>query len=103
MDTLRFIASLASETSVVFDYGVIPELLSPVEHRVLAALMARTSEHGEPWKTLFDYRCLAGMLTSIGFSEVADYGPAQLNDRYFSGRKDGLHKSGVSRLVCARV
>jgi methyltransferase (TIGR00027 family) len=101
--TLHFIASLAPGTGVLFDYGVVPWLLSPTECRALAALAARGSGHGEPWKTLFDPTSLAGMLTPLGFSEVEDFGPERLNDRYFSGRKDGLHKSGVSRLMQATV
>lgn len=103
LNTLRFVATLAPGTGVVFDYGVLPSLLSPIERKVLAALMARTSGHDEPWKTLFNPESIAAKLASLGFSEVTDYGPTQLNDRYFSGRKDGLHKSGVSRLICARI
>jgi len=102
-DTLRFIASLASGSSIVFDYAVLPSLLSPREHRALEALLARTSQHGEPWKTFFNPAALIEMLHSLGFSAVEDLGPEQLNHRYLSGRKDGLRKSGVSRLVCARV
>jgi methyltransferase (TIGR00027 family) len=103
MKTLRFIASLAPGSSVIFDYVVPPSLLSPAERRAMEFLAARVAERGEPWKTFFEPAFLAGMLSSLGFSEVEDLGPEQLNDRYLSGRKDGLRKSGVSRLVCARV
>jgi methyltransferase (TIGR00027 family) len=103
MTTLRFIASLAPGSSVIFDYVVLPALLSPRELRAMEAISARTAKHGEPWKTFFEPAFLARMLRSLGFTEVEDFGPEQLNKRYLSGRKDGLRKSGVSRLVCARV
>jgi len=69
----------------------------------MEVLAARAAEGGEPWKTFFEPESLAGMLHSLGFSEVEDHGPEQLNERYLSGRTDGLRKSGVSRLICARV
>lgn len=102
MNTLRFIGSLAAGSGVVFDYGVLPALLSPLERTGLEFMSARAAERGERWKTLFDPTSIAGTLRSLGFSEVEDFGPEQLNDRYLSGRTDGLRKSGVARLICAR-
>ncbi|MGO9022574.1 MAG: SAM-dependent methyltransferase [Syntrophobacteraceae bacterium] len=103
MSTFRFIASLAPGSGVVFDYAVLPSLLSPREQKALEVLSGRASEGGEPWKTFFDPASLATMLHSLGFSEVEDHGLKQLNERYLSGRTDGLRKSGVARLVCAGV
>jgi methyltransferase (TIGR00027 family) len=102
LSTLRFIASLAPGSGVVFDYAVLPSLLSPTERKAMEFLAARVAEYGEPWKTYLDPASLTGMLRTLGFSEVEDLGPEQLNARYLSGRKDGLRKSGVSRMVCAR-
>jgi methyltransferase (TIGR00027 family) len=101
--TLRFIAALAPGSGVVFDYAVLPSLLSPTERRAMEVIAARVAEHGEPWKTYFHPAALDAMLRSLGFSEVEDFGPEQVNARYLSGRKDGLRKSGVSRLICATV
>jgi methyltransferase (TIGR00027 family) len=103
MGTLRFIAALAPGSGVVFDYAVIPSLLSPTERRAMEFLAARVAQQGEPWKTYFATAVLAAMLRSLGFSEVEDFGPEQVNARYLSGRKDGLRKSGVSRLVRATI
>jgi methyltransferase (TIGR00027 family) len=103
MSTLRFIASLAPGSGVVLDYTVLPSLLPPRERKVTEILAARTTEGGEPWKTFFDPASLAGTLHTLGFSEVEDFGPEQLNERYLSGRTDGLRKSGVSRMIRARV
>jgi len=51
MRTLRFTASLAPASSVVFDYAVLPSFLSPKARRAMESLSATTSEHDEPWKT----------------------------------------------------
>jgi methyltransferase (TIGR00027 family) len=103
IETLRFIGSLPPETGIVFDYGVLPELLSPLERSSMEFLAGRAAEHGERWKASFDPSALEGTLRSLGFNEVEDLGPEQLNERYFSGRTDGFRKSGVSRLICARI
>lgn len=103
LSTLRFIASLAPESGVVFDYTVSPSLLSPRERSAVEALASRAAQAGEPWKTYFDPASLAETLRSIGFRTVKDHGAAELNERYLSGRTDGLRKSGTSRVICARV
>ena len=100
-ETLRTIASLPPGSGMVFDYAVLPPLLSSEERQAAEALSARTSRHGEPWKTAFDPEELTRRLHSLGFTDVRDFGPEQLNERYLSGREDSLHKSGVSRMVCA--
>jgi methyltransferase (TIGR00027 family) len=102
-DTLRFIASLARESGVVFDYVVLPSLLTARERAAMEAVASRAAGVGEPWKTCFAPASLVEMLHSVGFGTVEDYGPEHLNARYLSGRSDGLRKSGVSRLVCARI
>jgi methyltransferase (TIGR00027 family) len=103
LNTLRLIASLAPGSGIVFDYAVLPTLLSPLERAGMELLAARAAEHGERWKTYFDPTSFAGTLGSMGFSELEDLGPEQLNERYLSGRTDGLRKSGVARLICARI
>ncbi len=100
---LGFIASLAPGSGVVFDYIVPPSLLSPREQQAMKALSTRAAQHGEPWKTFFAPASLAEILRSLGFHDVEDFGPEELNARYLSRRKDGLRKSGVSRLIRART
>ena len=101
--TLATIADLHPGSGVVFDYAVAPELLSDRERKAVNALVSRTADGGEPWKTFFVPESLAAKLHSLGYSEVLDYGADELNARYLAGRDDGLHKGRVSRLLCARV
>ena len=103
LSTLRQISSLPAGSGVVFDYATAPALLSPREQGALEALTRRAAAHDEPWKTFFWPDELTHKLHSLGFHEVVNYGPEQLNELYLSERTDGLHKSGVSRLVCARL
>lgn len=103
MDTLRFIASLPAGSGAVFDYAVLPALLSPREQMGVRIVAAKTAEHGEPWKSFFDPAALVPRLRELGFGEVEDLGPEPINARYFANRADGLRKSGVTHLMRASV
>lgn len=103
MDCLRFIASCASGSAVVFDYLVIPSLQNPMERMVLELVSAKVAERGEPWKTHFDPEPLADALRQLGFGQANNLSPQQLNDRYLSTRSDGLRMGGSSRLMHAIV
>ena len=103
LQTLEFIATLSHGSTVVFDYSVAPSLLSPREQKVLEMLTQNVAEGGEPWKTFFDPIALTELLSSLGFKTIEEFGPEQLNNRYLSERVDGLRKSGVTRLICARM
>lgn len=103
MDTMRFIASCAAGSAVVFDYLVTPSLLTPMERMVLELISAKVAERGEPWKTFFDPEALAEKLRLQNFSAANNLSPEHLNDRYLSGRKDGLRMGSTSRLMHAVV
>ena len=103
LSTMRFIGFLAPGSGVVFDYAVSPELLSAKERTGREIFASRAAEFGEPWKLFFEPCYLAQTLRSLGFNEVQDFGSDDLQQRYLSGRTDGLRKSRSSRLVCAKV
>lgn len=103
METLRFITSCAAGSAVVFDYMVTPALLTPMERLGVEMISAKVAESGEPWKTYFDPASLADKLRSLGFGEANNLSPEHLNDRYLSGRKDGLRMGRSARLMHAIV
>ncbi len=103
LDTLRFIASCAPGSGVVFDYVCHPSVLSPMERVGLELVRARVAAQGEPWKTYFEPSQLANTLTSLGFAQANTVSPDVLNDRYLSDRQDGLRLGGVARLMHASV
>ncbi|MFH0780426.1 MAG: SAM-dependent methyltransferase [Pseudomonadota bacterium] len=102
-ETLRFIGSLPPESGVIFDYAVTYSHLTPREQRAREVLAARAEKAGEPWKTDFVPAHMMERLKDLGFGEIVDYGPKEVNAKYLSGRDDGLRKSGVSMLVCAKI
>ncbi len=103
LDTLRFIASCAPGSAVVFDYVCHPSVLSPMERVGLELVRARVAAQGEPWKSYFEPIQLANMLTAMGFGQANNISPDALNDRYLANRQDGLRMGGVARLMHASV
>lgn len=101
--TLAFAASLPAGTGIVFDYAVPPATLSLIRRVVVRALMHRVAAAGEPWKSFFDPHELADELRSLGFRQLDDLGPAQLNARFFSNRADGLRVGELARVMSART
>ena len=103
VSTLRFIGSLAPGSSLVFDYVVSPASLTSREREGVEFVASRAAQQGEPWKLLFEPSALTRMLQLLGFSEIHDFSPDEIQARYLAGRKDGLRKSGASRLVSVMV
>jgi len=102
-ETLRFVASCAPGSRVVFDYAIAFELMNPVERAISEAVAATLAAQGEPVVSRFDPAALATQLRALGFSELVDEGPSELNPRYLARRKDGLRVSSTMRMMTARV
>jgi methyltransferase (TIGR00027 family) len=103
MATARYIATTTRPgTELVFDY-TIPlshmRLLPRIRYRLMLWRLARV---GEPFKSLFDPAALTGELKALGFSQVQDVGPRELNRSYFTGA-GALRVAGAGRLMLARV
>jgi methyltransferase (TIGR00027 family) len=103
MTTLRFIASAAKGSGVVFDYTVFPSLLDPDQQLMFDTLVKRVDWVREPWQMFFDPAELKKDLLAMGFGHVEDIGPAQINARYFDDRTDGLRVGSLAHIMSARV
>ena len=103
MAMFKTIADLPKPTGVVFDYGIDRELLGLMERMALDAFAARVAKAGEPWITFFKPDELAVELRSVGFNEIEDLGPVEINERYFKDRADGLKVGTLAHLMRARV
>ena len=102
--TLKYIGHRPAQSGVVFDYGVPPSTLSPMERLVLEGLSARVAAAGEPFTSFFEPADIAGRLAEAGLEVVEDLGRDEINARYFSGRTDGLALRGrLGRILIARV
>lgn len=100
---LRHVGACAPGSSIVFDYVLPPELLSPIERAGLDAMASRLAEQGEPLLSCFAPATMEEMLLRSGFSRVEHYNAANLGERYLSGRGDDLRLSGVFQLARATV
>jgi methyltransferase (TIGR00027 family) len=101
--TLRYVASLAAGTEIVFQYYV-PEALCKEEDRPIVKLWkAWLSTHGEPVLSLFEPSILATRVLELGFTQIWDVGPEEADARYCAGRMDGLRVHPHMHLMKARV
>jgi methyltransferase (TIGR00027 family) len=103
METFKFVAALPAGSEIVFDYGILSSMLSERQRSARESLARRVAAIGEPWITYFDPASLARDLRGGGFKQVEEFGPQEVNERYFKDRTDGLCISGSSRLIKARV
>jgi methyltransferase (TIGR00027 family) len=104
LETLAFVARLPKGSSIAFDYRIPASMLNPMERMMEEYVANMFAAMGEPWKSSFEPGEFQQMLGDIGFSDLENFGPAELNARYFHRRKDGLQTGGGGfRFMCARV
>jgi len=95
MSTFRFIASCGRGSGVTFDYIVPRETLNWTGQLILRAMERRVARAGEPFRTYLASAQLCEELERIGFRKIEDLGGAEMNERYFKDRADGLRVPGV--------
>ena len=102
-DTLRTVAALAPGTEIIFEYGVPREMCDEEGQKHFDLMMAATADDGEPWRSFFEPDKLAEKVRELGFAEVSDFGPDDMQARYFAGRTDGLRPTTFQHHMRARV
>jgi methyltransferase (TIGR00027 family) len=102
IETLEVLASLPAGVEVVFDYGPPPQSLTGWLRAAYEKRAAKVAALGEPWLSSFEPRNLIDSLAQLGFGQIEDLGPAELNARYFEGRDDGL-RALAGRVARART
>jgi methyltransferase (TIGR00027 family) len=101
--TLRFVASMPAGSGIVFDYMISPSLLTPTARRAFDSLAYRVAFAGEPFRTFFDPSLLKITLSAMGFGQVEDIEPEEMDARYFHGRKDNSRVGRLAHVIYARV
>jgi methyltransferase (TIGR00027 family) len=101
--TLRLVASMPVGSGIVFDYMVSPSLLNPTARQAFDGLAHRVALAGEPFQTFYDPSMVKSDLRAMGFGQIEDLGPEELNGRYFQGRTDDLRVGSLSHVMNARV
>ena len=102
-DTLRTVAALAPGTEIIFEYVVPRKMFDEEGQKLFDLMMVATAGHGEPWRSFFEPDKLAEKVRELGFAEVSDFGPDDVQARYFAGRTDGLRPSAFGHYMRARV
>lgn len=90
--TLRAIAQMAPPGgTVVFDYMDQDAFSAERSAGRMRVMQAIASQAGEPMQAGFSPRDLPWQLEMLGLSLEEDLGPADIEQRYFRGRKDAYH------------
>jgi len=100
--TLAFVLSLPSGSEIVLSVILPQDALSGIEADAVATAAAKSAEVGEPWLSRFDPSEFALQLRRMGFSEVILLAPKEVQERYLTGRHDGLaarHGEQIMRAV----
>ncbi len=101
--TLRQIAGLAAGSTLMMTFLLAPELLGPAERAGLAATERAARAAGTPFLSLFTPSRLLGLARAAGFTHVEHVAGADLAERYFAGRPDGLRPARGEDLLLASV
>ena len=101
--TLKAIASLPKNSTIVFDYGVKTAFLPPMEQLGIAHMSKFQAAQGEPFTDFFDPDELLRCCQQLGYTRIEDKGAYELTRQYLSGRQDSLALAGATRLLIAGV
>lgn len=101
--TLRAAASLAAGSVLVMSYSRPIEMAPASLRPILETAAKGAAASGHPWLSLLRPDEAVGLARDAGFAEVRLLTSADLHDRYFTGRSDGLSPRGGEDLVVATV
>jgi methyltransferase (TIGR00027 family) len=98
--TLRQIAALAPGSTLAMTFILPLELLDPEERPQHEAVYKRARAAGTPFLSFFSPSEMMTLAEEAGFSKTEHVSTADLTQRYFTGRADGLQPaSGEAFLV----
>jgi methyltransferase (TIGR00027 family) len=98
--TLRQIAALAPSSTLAMTFILPLELIDPEERPQHEAVYKRARAAGTPFLSFFSPSEMLALAEEAGFSKTRHVSTADLTQRYFTGRADGLQPaSGEAFLV----
>ncbi len=102
--TLGMIGRMAAGSAVSLDFSLPRRMLGSAERMALDRLAKRVESAGEPFQLFFSEAEIAGEFELAGFSRWEMLDGEAVNERYFSGRGDGLKLvGGAARLATAWI
>ena len=101
---LRQAAMLSPGSTLVLSFLLPIELADPAVRPGIERAAEGARAAGTPWLSFFTPAELLDLAREAGFSEVAHVSAAELGDKYFAGRSDGLRPPANSEeLLVART
>jgi len=101
-DTLQLIAGMPAGSEVVLSYSDPPASMPAAQAAAYGRRAARVQALGERWRTQFEPARLHARLKALGFDEIEDLGPTEIDVLYFEARPGMAERKG-GRLLRARV
>ncbi len=99
--TLRQIATLAAGSTLAMTYLLPLELAEPEERPGFETAMRGAQASGTPFISFFKPAEMLGLAREAGFREARRVSAADLTQRYFAGRADGLRPGSAEELLIA--
>jgi O-methyltransferase involved in polyketide biosynthesis len=101
--TLCVVASLPHPSGIVFSFVLPDEDLTGLDFEAAQDGATANAARGEPWLTRFRAEELKARLRELGFATIYHLTPADVEARYFAGRRDGLRPHTIEQMLRATV
>jgi O-methyltransferase involved in polyketide biosynthesis len=98
---LKQVAALAPGSTFVLSFIRPIELVDPEERPGYAAAIRGARAAGTPFLSFFAPPEIVALAKAAGFKDVKHVSAADLTQRYFAGRADGLRPSSGEELIVA--
>jgi len=103
MNTLRFVASGAAGTTIVVNFTIHDDEVTPADLALRRIGAQGVAQQGEPWINFYRPSELVERVRRLPYSSVDAVAPALFRSRYFAHREAGLTWSSLTGLLVARV
>jgi methyltransferase (TIGR00027 family) len=100
--TLGFIADRPAGSEVVFTYSDPPASMPAAQSAAYRRRAGRVEAAGEPWRTQFEPAALHARLAALGFGEIEDLGPTEVDILYHGAPAASPERTG-GHLIRARI
>ena len=101
--TLRQAATLAPGSTFAMSFMLPLDLVDADERPGIEAAARGARAAGTPFVSFFTPAEMLALTRDAGFRHVEHVSAADLAERYFAGRSDGLHPSSGEHLLIART
>ncbi|UXR64786.1 class I SAM-dependent methyltransferase [Bdellovibrio bacteriovorus] len=99
MTTLQQMAKLAPGSIFAMTFMLALDLLEPQEKAIMEFVMKRTAEAGTPFLSLFAPDEIVAMAKQAGFKNAEYVSGADIYQRYFASRSDGLNAGNAEAFL----